>query len=349
MVVGRTIEDRRGRHLVEKNSVIDKYAIGELARYGIRTVLVNTSSKGFNQNGPRLSDTAKWAVREYRRPEVNSVEIKDGVKKRITKGLEYILSDPCSQEAADTAKWITQDLLSAIFGNDAVAVNVNALKCRHEYTFDHSVDVAIISMVIAKEQNRDKTEIYEVGMAGLLHDIGKIRIPLEILNKPSKLTDEEFEVLKMHSYYSYQMFADKEEIPFGVKAGILQHHEKINGKGYPYGLSESQIHPYAKIIAVADIFDALITERSYKKDKSQREAIEMLMGMTDELDFDALQSLMKVIILYPVDSYVTLSNGETAKVLHQNKGMMLRPVVVGVESGNIYDLSTKECAGIVIV
>ena len=347
MVVGRSIVDRLGRHLIESDSVINQYAIDELAGYGIRTVLVKPDSYG-RKNKDQLSKTAEYAVRELRRADAPCVVLQDSVKQRITKGIEYINQNPVSHEVAKTAGWVTEELMKAIEDNGAVAININALKCSDEYTFKHSIDVATISMVIAREQKKSRKEIFEIGMAGLLHDIGKTKVPSDILNKPARLTDEEFEIIKNHSLYSYQIVANNKEIPFDVKAGILQHHEKMNGTGYPHGLTASNIHPYAKIISVADIFDALVTERPYKKGKTQREAVEMLMAMSNELDFEALQSFMRVLILYPVDSTVLLSNGEKARVVCQNEGVMLRPVVVGIETGNIYDLSAKQCAGIVI-
>ncbi len=349
MIVGKSIEDRYGRHLVEGGSAITQYAIDELAGYGIRTILVNPTFENKTEKTYTMSKAAEYVIREFRRNDPITVILEDSVKQRISKGIEYINKNPDSSEVAKTAYWITEELMKAIIDNGAVAININTLKCSDEYTFKHSVDVASISMMMAREQKRNDREVFEIGMAGLLHDIGKTKIPGEILNKPARLTPEEFEVMKQHSYLSYKIVATDTEIPFDVKAGILQHHEKMNGSGYPHGLIGSQIHPYAKILTVADIFDALVTERPYKKGKSPREAVEMLLAMSEELDKNALQSFMRVLILYPVDSIVELSNGETARVVRANEGLSLRPVVVGIETGNIYDLSAKQCAGIVIV
>ena len=347
MVAGRTIENQYGRHLVEKDSLVDRYIIDELTEYGIQKVLVKLVVDGSEEDLP-MAKTAEYAIRELRKPDAPTLVLENSVKKRIAKGVEAIHKNPDSGDAVNTARWITDELMKAIEENCAVAVNINALRCSDEYTFNHSIDVAAISMMIAQEQKRSKKDIYDICIAGLLHDIGKMKVPSEILNKPGKLTKEEFEIMKMHSYYSYQTVANSKGISFDVKAGILQHHEKINGTGYPHGLVGDCIHPYSKILAVSDIFDALITERPYKTRKTQREAVEMLMAMTGELDFYALQSFMRVLIIYPVDSIVRLSNGEAAKVVRQNEGMLLRPVVVGIHTGNIYDLSAKECAGLVI-
>ena len=130
----------------------------------------------------------------------------------------------------------------------------------------------------------------------------------------------------------------------------VQHHEKINGNGYPLGFDAPRITPYARILAVADIYDALVTERPYKKAFSQKDAIELIMSMTEELDIKAMKSFLESIILYPVDSIVELSNGEKAKVVSNNNSYILRPTVVGITSGRVYNLGEDmDCANIVII
>ena len=132
--------------------------------------------------------------------------------------------------------------------------------------------------------------------------------------------------------------------------GVLQHHEKLNGKGYPMGVASGKIYPFAKILAIADIYDALVTERPYKKSFSQRTAVEMIMSMTAELDITAMRSFMESVILYPVDTIVQLSNGEDAKVVENIPHAVLRPTVVGLTSGTLYNLADDlSCANIVIL
>lgn len=192
--------------------------------------------------------------------------------------------------------------------------------------------------------------MHEIGIAGLLHDMGKSKIPNEILNKPARLTDEEFQLMKQHALFGYQILKEKNDFNDRIMLGVLQHHEKLNGKGYPMGVGADKIHLYARIISVADIYDALVTERPYKKGFSQRDAIEMIMAMTEELDIEVMKSFLGSIILYPVDSIVTLSNGEKAKVVSNDPNYVLRPTVVGISSGKVYNLSGDiNCASILIM
>ena len=142
---------------------------------------------------------------------------------------------------------------------------------------------------------------------------------------------------------------NKKDISDSVKLAVLQHHEKTNGSGYPYRACGSRISEYAKILTVADIFDALVTDRPYKKAFAKNEAVEILMSMTDEIDFESLNCFLRSVILYPVNSIVNLSNGEKAVVIKNTYTCILRPTVVGIKSGNIYDLANDlDCAGIII-
>ena len=278
------------------------------------------------------------------------VQISESVRSRVAQGVQYLYQDTQSPDFTNASRSITDDLLRAIEDNDAVAVDIGALKISDEYTFKHSVDVATMSMIVARKYGLDDKQVYEIGIAGLLHDIGKSKIPNEILNKAARLTDEEFAIMKQHSVYGYRILQPKEDLSTEIKLGVLQHHEKMNGKGYPLGFDANKICPYAKILTVADIYDALVTERPYKSAFTQKDAIEMIMSMTDELDLNAMKSFLESMILYPVDSLVTLSNGELARVVKNNPNYILRPTVVSVESGKVYDLGDDiSCASIIIV
>ena len=155
--------------------------------------------------------------------------------------------------------------------------------------------------------------------------------------------------MREHARLGYNLLMEKKDVPEEIALGVLQHHEKINGMGYPLGLAGDEITLYAKIISVADIYDALVTERPYKKPMSKRDAVEMIMALTNELDITALKSFLDSVILYPVGCEVKLSNGENAQVVENNDGYILRPKVVGLSSGRLYDLAGDlTCASIVI-
>ncbi|MDD6351721.1 MAG: HD-GYP domain-containing protein [Lachnospiraceae bacterium] len=348
MIVGSPVEDRLGRHLVESGTVLTAYIIEQLRYLGVGSLQIRIGEANDKRYTPTMSKLARQQVERLRREDPAKLHFSRTLKKQIAAGVQTIYNNPSPKELADTTRSIMDDLMTAIDSNNAVALNIRELKTSDEYTFEHSVDVATISMIIAKQQKKSRKEVYEIGMAGLLHDIGKTKVPPEILNKPARLTPEEFEIMKKHSTYSYEMVQDNSEIPDSVKVAMLQHHEKIDGSGYPNGAMASGIHPYAKILTVADIYDALVTDRPYKQGMPPGQAVEMLMAMTDKLDMNDLKSFLSSMILYPVDSYVELSNGETARVVQKNPEGLLRPVVVGCETGKVYDLSQIDCANIII-
>ena len=250
----------------------------------------------------------------------------------------------------NASRSITDDLLRAIEDNDAVAVDIGALKISDEYTFKHSVDVATMSMIVARKYGLDDKQVYEIGIAGLLHDIGKSKVPNEILNKAARLTDEEFAIMKQHSVYGYRILQSKEDLSMEIKLGVLQHHEKMNGKGYPMGITGDKIDLFARLISVSDIYDALVTERPYKKPFSPRDAVEMIMSMTEELDITVMRCFLESVILYPVGTDVALSNGETARIVENVPNAVLRPKVLGLTTGKVYDLANDvKCANVIIL
>lgn len=349
MKLDHTVVDRLGRSLVTRGAPLDNYMIDGLIKLNIMSVYIQ-DEEAVSTTDESISPEIQKKIDSLRTEDPSKVTLSHSVKKRVSEGIQFIYSNTSSSDLADTANSITNDLLTAIQANDAIAVDISSLKTSDEYTFKHSVDVATIAMIIAKQQNLPQSQIQEIGLAGLLHDIGKTMVPAEILNKPAKLTPAEFEIMKQHSAFGYGIMKDRPEFGPAICLGVLQHHEKMNGSGYPFGHTGDKLSPYARILAVADIYDALVTERPYKAAYSQRDAVELIMSMTAELDLHAMKSFLESMILYPVDTIVELSNGEKAKVVKNSPHYILRPTVVGIESGTVYNLGEDfSCANIIIL
>lgn len=349
MKIDHAVVDRLGRNLVARGAVLDEYVIDSLLKLGIMSVYIQDGEYEPEEMAPPISPAAQRNIEKLHTDDRAKVTLSDSVRKRVAEGIQFVYNNAESKELSDTTDSIANDLLATIESNNAIAIDISALKTSDEYTFKHSVDVATIAMIVAKKQGLPKAQIREIGVAGLLHDVGKIKIPTEILNKPGRLDDNEFAIMKQHPVYSYELIKDRNDFGPAVSLGVLQHHEKINGSGYPMKMPAEKICPYAKILSVADIYDALVTERPYKAAFSQRDAVEMIMSMTAELDMNAMKSFLESMILYPVDTIVELSNGENAKVVKNNSHYILRPVVVGLTSGTVYDLGGDlNCANIII-
>lgn len=350
MKVDQSIIDRMGRTLIARGAILDDYVIHSMLQLGIMSIYIQEGEYDPEDDEKKITPIAQRNIERLHTEDPTKVILSASVRERVAEGIQYIYNNAESEGLADATNSITNDLMDAIENNDAVAIDINALKTSDEYTFKHSVDVATIAMILAKQQGLLKQEIYEIGVSGLLHDVGKTKIPLEILNKPGRLDEQEFATMKQHPVFGYHMVKERGEFSEQVCLGVLQHHEKINAKGYPLGCNENQISKYAKILSVADIYDALVTERPYKKAFSQRDAVEMIMSMTGELDMKAMKSFLESMILYPVDSIVELSNGEKAKVVKNSPHYILRPTVVGIQTGKVYNLGEDlSCANIIIL
>lgn len=352
MRIDQSIVDRLDRVLIAKHTILDTYLIESLQKMGINGVYVSEGEEEPTPDKPEepTCALARNNISKLRTEDPARVKLSESVKKRVSEGIQYLYNNSSSEQFTATSNNITNNLMKAINDNEAVAVDIHALKTSDEYTFKHSVDVATMSMIIAKRQGMKQDDIYNIGIAGLLHDMGKSKIPNEILNKPGKLDDDEFAIMKQHPVLGYEILKEKNNFNPAISLAVLQHHEKMNGRGYPMGVTSDKIIHYAKILSVVDVYDALVTERPYKKAFSQRTAVEMIMSMTEELDFTAMQTFMSSVILYPVDSTVQLSNGERARVVKNHPTTALRPTVVGLDTGNVYELAEDlNCASIIIL
>lgn len=351
MIIDQAIIDRAGRVLIARGTELDDYLIAALRKMEVPGIYIFEGEvEDPKKDEPKVSEAIQKRYEQVKVEDPAKVRLTESVRKRVAEGVQYLYQDTKSENFMSETRTITDDLMKAISDNDAIAVDISALKISDEYTFKHSVDVATMSMIVAKRYGFTKEQVYEIGIAGLLHDIGKSQIPNEVLNKAGRLTDEEFALMKQHTVLGYRILADKKDISENIKLGVLQHHEKQNGKGYPLGAAADKINPYAKIISVVDIYDALVTERPYKKPFSPRDAVEMIMSMTEELDISVMRCFMESVILYPVGTDVPLSNGEMGRVIENSPNYVLRPKVLGLTTGKVYDLATDmNCANIIIL
>lgn len=353
MKVDQSIVDGANRVLIARGAILEDFMIRGLLKLGISGVFIREGEEDIDESLADDEPVPEATLRKIEQLKVEdrvSVNISESVRARVAKGVSFLYTNTSATQLADTTKDIANDLMKAIDENNAIAIDINLLKVSDEYTFKHSVDVATMAMIVAKKLGMSREEVYDIGIAGLLHDIGKSKIPSELLNKPETLTDEEFEIMKQHSVYSYRMIQDNKEIKDSVKLAVLQHHEKINGNGYPLGVEADKICAFAKILTVVDIYDALVTSRPYKEEFSPRDAVEMLMAMTAELDIVSLRGFLRSVILYPVGTTVGLSNGERARVVENYEEAILRPKVVGLKTGRTYDLAYDlTCANIIII
>jgi len=276
--------------------------------------------------------------------------IEDEISKDVF--IEDVVSDQLRMDTVTKLERIVEDtgnfeeltpflsgIIDNIIENKDVLLQINKLFSYHNYTYIHCVNVGILSICMGVRLDYNREKLLKLGMAGILHDIGKNQIPLEILDKPGKLTEEEFDLIKMHPVYGYTMLKGSIELSSITKIGILQHHERCDGSGYPKGLRNEEISDFGKIIAIADTYDALTSDRSYRPAYTPWEAYEYLIGDGGvHYDFGMLTIFSKCIAVFPVGTCVELSDGTKAIVLENNPDNPLRPVLRNLENNTVMDL-----------
>lgn len=206
-------------------------------------------------------------------------------------------------------------------------VDFNRFRTYDNYTYVHSINVSLLTTLIALQMGYRGNYLRNLGTGGLLHDLGKLRIPVSILHKPSGLTPEEFEIVKRHPIQGQEMLW-KVDVSSEILLAIRQHHERWNGQGYPDHLIKRAIDPSAQIVAIADVFDALTADRPYRKGLPPYHAFEMIMAGAG-IDFapDVVQAFRRSLVLYPENSVVTLNTGEVGIVIAVPFNYPTRPLV----------------------
>lgn len=196
------------------------------------------------------------------------------------------------------------------------------------YTFVHSLDTCIMSSFLGITEKFDRNHLRELGIGGILHDIGKIKVPIKILNKKGRLTDEEFSEIKKHPIYGVNLLEKIYSIPDSVIKVVGQHHERVDGRGYPNKLAGNQISRFAKLVCICDVYDAISNDRCYRKKFSPNDAYELILsGSGSIFDRNMVVNFKNTFAIYPLGCHIRLSNGEDGYIVKQNRGFPDRPAV----------------------
>jgi len=252
-------------------------------------------------------------------------------------------------------KRMVDDIVNEMSSNDDIVYNMLDLKFYDDYTYFHSVNVFVLSLILGISLKLNKDELFHLGMGAILHDIGKVFVPKEIINKNGRLTDEEFEIIKSHAEMGCNYLREKWDISNESAMAVLTHHEKYNGTGYPYKLKSDKIPIYGKIIAISDVYDALTSDRPYRKAVLPSEAMEYIMASSGiYFDYEIVEVFCRKIMPFPVGTTVQLSNGMTGIVIENHPENCLRPKVrILDQDGNAVDcidlFNNKDLLNVTIV
>jgi uncharacterized domain HDIG len=296
--------------VVNENTVLDEETIYKLRQLGIESI--------------RVYDEHDQQVH------INSREFFKVNYDNNIKAVKNVLHDIMNGKKLDVDKinQIGDSICDKKIEKRNIIDCLNQVRNTDEYTYTHSLNVSLITMLIAKWLKFDDTKTSIAVQAGLLHDIGKSQISDDILNKAGPLNEEEFAEIKKHPLYGYRIASEIGEIDKSVLLGILMHHEREDGSGYPLSAKGSQIHEFAKIIAVADIYDAMTSARIYKDKQSPFEVFRHMEEQSfGVLDQRVVRAFLSNIAAYYIGDNVELNNGSIGEIVHINPRSVSKPVI----------------------
>jgi HD-GYP domain-containing protein (c-di-GMP phosphodiesterase class II) len=222
---------------------------------------------------------------------------------------------------------VADAIRASVARNSSAMISVARLRTKDEYTFVHSIAVSALMVNLGRQRGLEGEVLEQLSLAGLLHDIGKLAVPAKLLNKPDRLTDDEFKVVRNHPERGYEVLKNSGSFSDIVLDVCLHHHERVDGSGYPHGLTRHQISDYAKMAAVCDVYDAITSRRSYKLAWLPSESVRSMYKWSGHFDQEILAAFIRSIGIYPVGSLVRLQSGRLAVVADHNKFDLTKPVV----------------------
>ena len=229
----------------------------------------------------------------------------------------------------DEAKEVVIQVANSITRSEHAMVWLTNLKSRDEYTSIHCMNVCIMAVSFGRSIGMSKPELEIIGLGALLHDLGKMRVPLEILNKPGKLTEEEFEIMKTHPMEGYTMLEKQANLPLEVLDIVKHHHERRNGKGYPSKLKGDEINNMTRMVAIVDVYDAITSDRCYHDAITPYDALKnMYEWVNEDFDKSIIEQFIKCLGIYPIGCVVELNLGHIGIVVTASEKTKLRPIVL---------------------
>jgi HD-GYP domain-containing protein (c-di-GMP phosphodiesterase class II) len=301
----------RNRILLRRGVALTQSMISKIRQLGFQGVYIDDDISRDIMVADIISDELKYKAKK----EIRSLFV----------SVEQNIQFKTSSHIDALGKVIT-GIVDELLYNRHVMVNIVDLRTYDDYTYSHSINVSVLAVVLGSVLGMDRKTLNDLAMGALIHDIGKVFIDKRIINKASKLTLDEFEEIKKHSLKGYTYLCSNSSIPENSKCGVLAHHEQFNGEGYPYGLAGEEINLFGRIICVADVYDALISDRPYRRAMLPSDAMEYIMsGYNTMFDPRIVEAFTRKVAPYPVGTCVRLSSGITGIVVKNFESACLRP------------------------
>lgn len=312
MILGSDLFGRDNELLLSRGQVLTGLEIDRIRKIGYQGIHV---TDGFSDE--LLSD---YGVGAY---------LKNNAVISLKDVFTQVQTEKISEKPMNKIKMAIHDIVDEIVADKNAIINMVDLRIYDEYTYYHSVNVAVLSTVLGYAMGYGKNALYKLALGAALHDIGKVFISRDILDKPGKLTPEEFEIIKKHSSAGSAYLREKWDIPSESHYAVLTHHERYDGTGYPGGIRDDKIPEFGRIAAVVDVYDALTTDRPYRKGMLPSDAVEYIMGGSGNMfDPRVVKVFLREVTPYPIGTNVLLSNGEKGVVVENHAKCGTRPKVM---------------------
>lgn len=311
MVTAKNVFSADGRILISADVELTESYVERLANFGILSVYIHN---------PYFEDAIP--------PEI----ISESFRVKLIRAVQQQFVAIRENKTWNPAQFVTmaEQIVSEVGENAQSMVQLTDIRPHNEFTFGHSVNVAVLCVMIGSALKCSTKTLIEVALGGLLHDVGKMKIAIDILNKPAKLTASEYRIMQNHAELGFEILrsAAANVIPLKVMHMAFQHQEKPDGTGYPRHLMNEEIHDYAKIVSIADVYDAVTCDRPYHRGLFPHEAALLLAeGMGKQFDVDMLTAFLTRVAIYSIGSMVKLSTGEVGVVTEVPWGMQNRPTI----------------------
>ncbi|MFW6350453.1 MAG: HD-GYP domain-containing protein [Thiohalospira sp.] len=333
----------RSQFLLRSQDDIDR-----IRALGIREVVIDTGRAERLPEGPeeRQEETARLQaeldaypgerpradVLRQRRVEVDEeLETARPVREEATGVVESVMHDARLGRQVDLARVepVAERMMESIFRNPNALLSLGQVRRVDRYTFEHSIAVGVLLVTYARARELDPEVIYQLGLGGLLHDIGKARVPEAILTKPGALSAEEYQVMQRHVNLGLEMVGDMPELPPPTLEVIAQHHERWDGSGYPNGLCEDEIGPYGQMAAVVDVYDAITSDRCYHRGEHPTLVLRrMLEWSRSHFREEVVHHFIQCVGIYPAGTLVRMESGRLAVVLDPGEKILYPTVKV---------------------
>ncbi len=325
MILADAIFDQTGKMLLSEGIVLRHIYIQKILDLGLENVRIADEDCGIIT---RVNDFESTVLKDMI---MNST--RQDAKSAVKRCMDNVVSR--TQVDMDKLYLVVNQIIDEILSSDIVAFNLSQLREVDQYIFDHSVNVSILSIITGIYMGFNKVRLIELGIGALLHDIGKILVPQDVLNKPDRLEDDEFGILKLHTIRGYEALKQIKQFSDASLEAVLSHHERCDGRGYPQGRHKDEIHVYAKIVAVADVFDAVTADKVYREKEDPYRAMYYVIDELDsKFDREIVKKFLKVVGYYPLGLYVTLNNGEYGIITKVNKDRPTVRILMDV-AGNV--------------